>query len=145
MSFNERIRSNICNALSCVCDLHTLTLSSTLGPMRLTKRQKASSTETLVAALCVFTLLRTCPILLTLIHICHTNSGKCRTKLLCLNTVTDPWCLVYLHRCAFQWIWVCNQACRSIGSLLLSGRYSCVHKCWHCMCARCLGLKHVDI
>lgn len=45
------------------------TLSSTLGPVWLTKRQKTVGTETLVAALCVLAVLRARPVHLTLIHI----------------------------------------------------------------------------
>lgn len=45
--------------------------------MRLTKREKAFSTKTLVAALCILALLRTRPIHFTLIHICsQKQKGK---------------------------------------------------------------------
>lgn len=51
--------------------------------------------------------------------------------------------IVYLHSCVFLSPLVYSRASRNTGSPL-SGRYSCAHKCCHCMCAHCLGLKGIQ-
>lgn len=61
------------------------------------------------------------------------------------NTPLTNVCVVYLHSCVFLLIWAYIQVCRSRGTLLLSGLYSCVHRCWHCMSAHWFGLRKVDL
>lgn len=52
--------------------------------------------------------------------------------------------VAHLHRCVFHSLWACSLTCRSTGSLPPSGQYSCVHRCCHCMCARCHDLTRED-
>lgn len=129
-----------------VCDGWALTLGSTLCPMRLTKRVKTFSTKTLIAALCVLALLRTCAIHLTLIHICFQKQKKWAKmrktwvdyrKVLLVELLDQD---LYLHRCVFLSFWACSRACMNKVSLPPLGRYSCVHRYCHCTCAHCLGL-----
>lgn len=122
-----------------------VTLRSTFCPKWLTKRYKTFSTKTLIAALCVLALLGTHAVHLTLIHICFQKQNKTRNervdyrKALMVGHYMDQ--DLYLHTCVFPSLWACTQTCTSKVRLLQSGLYNCVHRCCHCMCARCRGLR----